>query len=76
MTPPHVCHADGCDVRVPRKMFMCKRHWYALPKHLRDAIWREYNAGQERGVAPVTREYISVAREAIAWLASREGQSA
>lgn len=70
----HTCHARGCSVAVPRKMFACRKHWYALPKPLRDAIWREYQPGQEEGNAPVTQAYLDVADEAINWLAEHERQ--
>src|SRR5581483_6888504 len=43
----HTCHAMACDAHVPPKMFMCKRHWYMLPKVMRNAVWEEYVFGQE-----------------------------
>ena len=43
----HTCHATGCRTTVPPKMFACRRHWFTLPKALRDAIWRTYRPGQE-----------------------------
>jgi hypothetical protein len=48
-------------------MFMCRQHWFALPKSMRDAIWREYRPGQENDKRP-SAEYLRVTREAIAWL--------
>lgn len=48
-------------------MFMCKRHWFALPKPLRDVIWREYRPGQEKDKLPSVR-YLAVQRRAIAEL--------
>jgi hypothetical protein len=51
----HTCHAHGCEVRVPPKMFMCKRHWFSLRKPMRDAIWREYRPGQEDDKRASTR---------------------
>lgn len=64
----HTCHAHGCKVAVSPKMFMCKRHWYSLPKELRDAIWREYTPGQERTKTPTPR-YIAVQQFAICRIA-------
>ena len=61
----HTCHAQGCEVPVPRRMFMCKPHWYALPKAMRDAVWAEYTPGQERNFELVTQDYLRVTREAI-----------
>lgn len=60
----HTCHAHGCEVAVPPKMFMCKRHWHSLPKEFRDAIWREYTPGQERTKTPTPR-YLAVQQLAI-----------
>lgn len=60
----HTCHADGCNTRVPPRMFMCKTHWYALRKALRDAIWREYRPGQENDKNPSPR-YMAVQRRAV-----------
>jgi hypothetical protein len=67
----HYCHAPGCSVVVPPKLFMCKRHWYKLPKRLRDAIWANYVPGQERRKDP-TDSYLEVARECQAYIASQE----
>ncbi len=64
MNTRHTCHAHGCEVAVPPKMFMCKRHWYSLPKNLRDAIWNEYTPGQERTKKPTAR-YMAVQRLAV-----------
>jgi hypothetical protein len=69
----HLCHARNCQVEVPRKMLMCKRHWFQLPKPMRDAVWREYNPGQEEGRAEVTQAYLEVTDQAINWLAQKEG---
>ena len=59
---------------VPPRMFMCKQHWFMLPKATRDRIWDVYVPGQEVRKDP-TREYLAVARDAIEWLAAREAQS-
>jgi hypothetical protein len=68
----HTCHAAGCNVAVPAKMFMCKTHWYKLRKPMRDAIWREYRPGQEKDKNPSPR-YMAVQRRAVAELAEKEG---
>lgn len=33
---------DGCVAMVPRAQFACSRHWFQLPKHVRDEIWRAF----------------------------------
>ena len=67
----HTCHAKGCTTPVPPKMFMCRPHWFSLPKSMRDAIWAAYRPGQEVRKDP-SREYLHVARAAINWLADKE----
>ena len=60
----HLCHAVGCPATVPPKMFMCRRHWFALPAPIRAAIWKEYRPGQELDKTPSLR-YMAVQRWAI-----------
>lgn len=67
----HRCHAHGCNVEVPPRMLACKPHWYALPKFLRDAVWREYRNGQEEHKR-VTWRYMAVQRLAVSRLARDE----
>jgi hypothetical protein len=61
----HTCHAHGCTKAVPAKMFACRAHWFGLPARIRAAIWREYEAGQERTKTPSLR-YLAVQRWAVA----------
>ena len=68
----HTCHAMHCDTPVPPRRLMCRKHWYMVPKPLRDAVWAEYTPGQERRKDP-TREYLTVARRAINAVAVKEG---
>jgi hypothetical protein len=63
----HMCHWPGCDKEVPPAMWGCKPHWFALPKHLRDKIWKEYRRGQEVTKDP-SPEYITVAKEVQHWI--------
>lgn len=71
----HQCHATGCRVSVPPKMFACPRHWRRLPRSLRDAIWRYYRPGQEVLQDP-SREYLLAARAAISYLERIEERAA
>lgn len=68
----HTCHARNCEVTTPRKMFMCRRHWYMLPKEMRDAVWATYTTGQERDISKVTREYLVATRTAINYIHEKE----
>lgn len=65
----HTCHARGCDESVPPRMFMCREHWFALPKPMRDDIWSAYRPGQEQRMSP-SPEYLDAARTARDYLSS------
>ncbi|MGI9507139.1 MAG: hypothetical protein ACR2RE_29205 [Geminicoccaceae bacterium] len=67
----HTCHAIGCEKAVPPKMFMCKYHWFMLPKSLRNEIWKAYRPGQEIDKTP-SEDYLMAAKEAIIWLSKKE----
>ena len=64
----HVCHWPGCRQQVPPAMWGCKKHWYKLPKQLRDKIWTAYEPGQEISLTP-SDKYLAVAMETQAWIA-------
>jgi hypothetical protein len=67
-TRDHTCHWPGCARQVPPAMWGCKAHWYALPKDLRDEIWRTYRPGQEKTLTP-SRDYVEAAHKVRAWIA-------
>ncbi|HEV2185919.1 MAG TPA: hypothetical protein VGR70_01850 [Stellaceae bacterium] len=67
----HHCHALHCEEEVPPQMLMCRRHWFLVPKPLRQEVWRLYQRGQERTKTP-TPEYLEAARRAINAVAARE----
>lgn len=69
--PKHTCHATGCDVSVPPRMFMCRRHWYMLPKTYRDRVWSAFRPGQEDDKNP-SATYTRVAMDAIRYLEALE----
>lgn len=68
----HTCHATGCDVPVPPVMFMCKRHWFSLPKQMRDEVWRTYRLGQCDDWQ-ISQEYSNAAKAAVTYIAKQEG---
>lgn len=70
----HTCHATGCPATIPPRMFMCKRHWFALPNRLRTQIWATYREGQEDDKNP-SKAYCTVARAAVIYLAEGEGKT-
>ncbi len=70
----HTCHATGCRAAVPPAMFMCKRHWFSLPRRLRAAVWATYRPGQGRDWRP-SHAYCEAARAAVRYVAEREGRA-
>jgi hypothetical protein len=68
----HECHAAGCSVAVPPKMFMCRKHWYMLTKELRDSVWATYRPGQEVDKKP-SITYLLTTAWCICFVADKEG---
>lgn len=67
----HHCHARGCNMKVPPRMLMCKRHWFMVPKAIRDEIWEHYQTGQEVTME-CSEEWHKAADKAIAAVAVKE----
>lgn len=65
----HTCHWKGCETQCPPAMWGCKKHWFTLPKTLRDKVWMYYRPGQEIKLNPSTK-YLNVAKEVDKWIAS------
>ena len=63
----HTCHWPGCSREVPPKMWGCAKHWFKLPLHLRNEIWRTYRPGQEITKTPAD-DYIMAARAVQDWI--------
>lgn len=70
-TRAHHCHWPGCKAQVPPAMWGCHKHWFALPKQLRDQIWSTYNPGQEIHGTPSTA-YLVAAQAVQDWIRSQE----
>lgn len=69
----HTCHATGCERRVPPEMFMCRSHWFSLPKRLRDRIWATYRPGQCDDWN-ISQAYSEAAKECVRFIAAKEGR--
>lgn len=67
----HTCHAASCNKAVPPRIFMCRAHWFQLPKEMRDAVNSACVPGQWITKTP-TREYVRAARDAVSYIAERE----
>jgi len=68
----HHCHATNCKINDPPEMFMCRRHWFSLPKQLRDKIWKTYRKGQCDDMNP-SNAYCLAAKECLKFIADKEG---
>ena len=69
----HHCHATGCNVNIPPEMFMCKRHWFSLPKRFRAWIWDTYRPGQCDDWN-ISKEYSEAAKACVIYIANKEGR--
>lgn len=69
----HTCHATECEVNVPPEMFMCRKHWFSLPKIMRNKIWRYYRQGQCEDWS-ISKEYSEAAKECVRYIANKEGK--
>jgi hypothetical protein len=70
----HLCHADGCKTPVPRRMFMCRPHWFMVPIDMRGRLLGAYQPGQEKldGTAWPSDEYLEIAQACIEVVARKE----
>ena len=66
-TRKHRCHWPDCEKQVPPAMWGCGKHWFKLPKKLRDQVWKTYVPGQEERVDP-SEAYMKVAYEIQDWV--------
>ena len=42
----HKCFDRACEVQVTTELIGCREHWLALPRPLRDRIWKAWRAGK------------------------------
>lgn len=63
----HLCHWPGCPIEVEPKLYACRRHWFTLPKWIRDLIWKHYVVGQETRKDP-SRAYLAATDTALVWI--------
>lgn len=69
----HHCHANGCDVTTPPRLFMCFAHWKMVPPSMQAAVWASYrNApAAERARDP---DYLGACANACEHVARAEGK--
>jgi hypothetical protein len=63
------CRIADCERKHARNLFCCRTHWYALPKHYRDEIWRTF-----RSPGVFSNEYMQAAENAEAYLEDRDAE--
>lgn len=68
----HHCHARNCGIQVPPEMLMCRKHWFTVPKKIRDDVWTHYRRGQCND-KQFTDEWLRAADAAIGFVARKEG---
>lgn len=76
MGKSHLCAAEGCENFIPLSVLCCRRHWFMVPKALRDAIWEAYVPGQEHNLNMLTEAYMAARDAAVAAVAEKEGRRA
>lgn len=70
----HTCHAEGCSVALPPRMFACIRHWKMVPVPLQSVLWGVYRQGQEIDKWP-SGDYLAI-QAACRWvIAEQEGKT-
>jgi len=60
MTAGILCAVAG----LPDSVILCRKHWFKVPKVLRDDLWSNYKPGQEERLT-ATREYMTILKEVI-----------
>jgi hypothetical protein len=44
--PEGRCPVPGCGEEIDQTRLMCRRHWYLVPRPLRDETWRTWRSGR------------------------------
>jgi len=65
------CPIPGCGRQIDPSRLMCRRHWYTVPKELRDQVWATWRSGQ----AAFSREHRDAVSRAIAVVRAAAGQA-
>lgn len=70
-----VCAAKLCEAEVKPSMLMCKRHWFMVPKRIRDRVWRAWR-GLRSDRPHSQAEYDQAVLEAVQAVSKEEGITA
>jgi hypothetical protein len=55
------CPIQRCSCQIDPSRLMCRRHWYMVPKDMRDRVWATWRSGQ----GAFGREHQDAVRAAI-----------
>jgi hypothetical protein len=58
---PVRCPVPGCRDQIDASRLMCRRHWYLVPKQIRDRVWATWRSGQ----GALSKEHLEMVRMAI-----------
>jgi hypothetical protein len=61
------CPAGGCGELIDPSRLMCRRHWYLVPKQVRDGVWATWRSGE----GAFSRDHQDAVRMAITVAAAR-----
>ncbi len=60
----HNCAIPDCGARIPTSMLMCRRHWFMVPRPLRDRVNDAWSIAPDMR-ALESPEYMAARQEAI-----------
>ena len=55
------CPIPGCRDLIDPSRLMCRRHWYLVPKQIRDRVWATWRSGE----GALSKEHLETVRMAI-----------
>lgn len=58
------CPVRGCRAEIDPSRLMCRRHWYTVPKEIRDLVWATWRSG-DGAYSREHRAAVAVAMEAV-----------
>lgn len=67
-----ICPAPACCSPVTAGKFLCRPHWFALPKPLRDEVWRTWKAYRSARSSEAMAAYRAARDQAIAHLGGED----
>lgn len=66
------CPIPRCAERIDPSRLMCRRHWYMVPKLMRDHVWATWRSGQ----AAYSNEHQEAVQAAVVAVVAASGQQA